>query len=213
MRIEREGLEHHRNAAPLDGRAGDVHAPRCGSSRCPADESGDGSQGRGLADGARPEQNEEASLRDVEGETVKRAHVAVGFRDPRETQCWSVASCHSHSLFSGPVGSSWSETRSVSDDLQDAFQCLQHLWHDRLLPKLHASLASALGVHPLPRRADLSTASVTDRWPAHRGRSARPACRSSGRRGSRRPGARRCARSRSAGPAPTSCPCRDGRRR
>ena len=31
--------------------------------------------------------------------------------------------------------------------------------------------------------------------------------------GSRRPGGRSCARSRSAGPAPTSCPCTGGRRR
>ena len=87
VRIEREGLEHHRNAAPLDGRFGHVPAPQYGSSSAVGrHEPRDGSQRRGLADRTRAEQHEEAALRDVEAQAVEGANGAIGLRHLREGQ-------------------------------------------------------------------------------------------------------------------------------
>ena len=67
MRVEREGLKHHRHAAAADRRVGDVGAVDLGC--CPASgrtSPAIGPQRRRLADRARAEQHEEPALGDLE---------------------------------------------------------------------------------------------------------------------------------------------------
>src|SRR4029453_11525471 len=60
------------------------------------DQSGDGAQGGGLADGARPEQHEEAPLRHGEGKVVERTHTTVRLAYVRQTQRAVLGLHHYH---------------------------------------------------------------------------------------------------------------------
>ena len=71
MRIEREGLEHHRHAAAGDRLVGPVLAEDLDAAPVRRDEAGDGAQRRRLSDRARPEQHEEAAFRDTEGQVLE----------------------------------------------------------------------------------------------------------------------------------------------
>jgi len=93
MRVEREGLEDHRDAAPGDRRLrhvdiADLEPSTFGltSQRwCVTSSS---------CDGARAEQSEEAAFRDLEREIAQRDRAAEGLRDPRKAQRGLAALSH-----------------------------------------------------------------------------------------------------------------------
>ena len=95
MRIEREGLEHHRHAAAGDRLVGPILAEDLDPALIRRDQAGDGAQRRGLADRAWPEQHEEAALRHAEGQVLERAHTAVRLAYVRQAQR-IVSGLHHH---------------------------------------------------------------------------------------------------------------------
>ena len=93
VRVEREGLEHHRDAAAADRRVGDVDALDADRAGVGPHETADRAQRRGLADRGRPEQREEPALGHLEVHAVERHGGAVALGDAGELQ------------MRGPVGS------------------------------------------------------------------------------------------------------------
>ena len=80
VRVEGEGLEDHRHAAPGDRRVGHVAAENLDAAAVRPDEPGDGAQRRRLADGARAENDEETPFGDLQSEVVQSGHSRIFFR-------------------------------------------------------------------------------------------------------------------------------------
>jgi hypothetical protein len=77
VRVEGEGLEHHRHAAPLHRRVGEVAARELDPARVQPLEPGRGPERRRLAGGTGAEQAEELPRPDLEADAVERRHLAV----------------------------------------------------------------------------------------------------------------------------------------
>ena len=78
MRVEGEGLEDHRHAAPLDGSVGDVAAGEADPAGLQLLEPGDGAQRRGLAGGRLgPAGQKNSPAATVERDAVQRLDLAV----------------------------------------------------------------------------------------------------------------------------------------
>ena len=186
MRVERERLKDHRDAAALDRGAGDVPRRRSGSSRCPAG----------------PARRRRASV------VVLPTALGPNSTKNRPSATSKGRGRQERARRRRTFANVPTETTATSFPLQPSCTLTLLSWAPRRLAMRGVSWACADPCRAAPMRrscAERSTASVTRSVAsASRNVGARAPFRRKALRGSRRPGGRRCARSRSAGPAPTS---------
>src|SRR5262249_39704119 len=87
----------HGHASSGDALAGPIFAEDLDPSLVRRDQAGDRPKGRGLADGARAEQHEEAAFRHGQGEVFQGPNAAIRLAQLDQAQCGIIELAHRHS--------------------------------------------------------------------------------------------------------------------